>query len=227
MLKKLKVGRPLVSSNNRMSTSVRITRSGRQTRAPSRLSDTFEEVRAKPAVPAPLNLDAATATVLKEGLLVKEASDSLMAASENVLKSGDTVLRASDNVKTATDIVLQAAADVVKAYDTVHKIAASVTDTRHSMRSEIMKFIVDEYTFERITDNQRGPGMANTYQEFIFWNANCLDTLSANELVAISTICKMIAKNTIKSVDTEYCSEMTVDSLYFNASGTLCLANPR
>jgi len=216
-----------------MSTSVKITRSGRQTKAPSRLSDTFEEVRAKPAaVPAAVtavtvHLDAATATVLKEGLIVKEASDSVMTASENVLKSGDTVLRASDNVKAATDIVLQAAADVVKAYDTVHKIAASVTDTRDSMRSDILKFLVDDYTFERITDNQRGPGMANTYQEFISWNAKCISELSANELLAISTLCKMIANRTVKSVDTEYCSEMTVDSLYFNAKGILCLANPR
>ena len=218
-----------------MSTSVRITRSGRQTRAPSRLSDTFEEIRvrdpaaAPAAAPAPTSLDlnAATATVLKEGLLVKEASECVMTASENVLKSGDTVLRASDNVKAATDVVLQAATDVVKAYDTVHKIVASVTDTRDSMRSEILKFLVDDYTFERITDYQRGPGMPNTYQEFISWNTKCISELSANELVAISTLCKMIANRKVKSVDTEYCSEMTVDSLYFNPKGILCLANPR
>ena len=187
-------------------------------------------MKAAPApVPAdtPLDLNDTTASILKEGLLVKQASACVMAASENVLKSGDTVLRASDNVKAATDIVLQAAADVVKAYDTVHKIAASVTDTRNSMRSEILQFLVDDYTFERITDYQRGSGMANTYEEFVSWNTKCISELSANELIAISTLCKMIAHRNVKSVDTEYCSEITIDSLYFNAKGILCLVNPR
>jgi hypothetical protein len=219
---------------------------------PARLSDTFEQVRvrsatpaaavpaapaaapaaavpaaAPAAAPAPIVLNYTTAAILKEGLIVKEASECVMAASENVLKSGGDVLQASSNVKAATDIVLQATADVMKAYENVNKIAASVTDTRDSMQVEVLKCLVDVYTFERITDYQRGPGITNTYAEFIAWNTKCVGELSANELVAISTLCKMIARNRIRSVDTEYCAEMSVDSLYFNSKGILCLANPR
>ena len=221
-----------------MSTSVKITRSGRHSMRPARLSDTFEEVRVRTAsvpaaapaaalAPAPIVLNYTTAAILKEGLIVKEASECVMAASENVLKSGGDVLQASSNVKTATDIVLQATADVMKAYENVNKIAASVTDTRDSMQVEVLKCLVDEYTFERITDLQRGSVIANTYAEFIAWNVKCVGELSANELVAISTLCKMIARNRIRSVDTEHCAEMSVDSLYFNSKGILCLANPR
>jgi len=86
--------------------------------------------------------------------------------------------------------------------------------------------MVDKSSFKRMQDvAQMYDGM--TYEQFHAWNAQCINTLSKNELAMLKALCTRLQNGTLALMDLEDCCVFKSDCFYFDTEKRLCIVTPR
>jgi len=88
----------------------------------------------------------------------------------------------------------------------------------------ITKYIVNEYTYERMTEMHDCPW--SSYIEFYDWNIKCLSE-SQDDAIWLHSFCKRVATHKIKLMDEESCSCFSACGFYYDHDKNIVLVNPR
>jgi hypothetical protein len=94
--------------------------------------------------------------------------------------------------------------------------------------SFIMKFIIDNHSFERLNEHQEDSKFAEySYEEFVKFNKKCIEELSKKDLEFLEMLCKNFLNESIKMVDEESFIEWPATNIYFNEDEQLVITHPR
>ena len=91
----------------------------------------------------------------------------------------------------------------------------------------IEKFLIKEYTYERMVCNGCDDLDDMSYEEFIQMNVDHIKTLSPEDYAWTLELCNRISKRSIQLMDEESCANFEADSIYFDKNKRLCIVNPR
>jgi len=91
---------------------------------------------------------------------------------------------------------------------------------------DFVQWIPNEHDFTRMADYS--DTYANmTYQRFVEWNRECLDSATNEQREFVRQICKNIMDGQISLMDLESCVEFTGYGVYFNPGKRICIFNQR
>jgi anaerobic selenocysteine-containing dehydrogenase len=65
------------------------------------------------------------------------------------------------------------------------------------------------------------------YDEFISWNAECIQKQTKEEAVWLDGLCARLSRHRIKTMDMESCSPFVAEGFYFDQHARLIIYNPR
>jgi hypothetical protein len=91
----------------------------------------------------------------------------------------------------------------------------------------IEKFLINEYTFERMLDNDNQDFNGMSYEEFLQMNIDHINTLSPEDHSWTLGLCTRISKSGIQLMDEESCVNFQASNIYFDKNKRLCIVNPR
>ena len=91
----------------------------------------------------------------------------------------------------------------------------------------IEKFLINEYTYQRMVDNGHDDFNDMSYEDFRQMNLDHINRLSPQDYAWTRELCNRISKGDIQLMDEESCANFEADSIYFDKNKRLCIVNPR
>lgn len=92
----------------------------------------------------------------------------------------------------------------------------------------IMSFVVKKCEYDRMIDQEcEGCDLDMSYEDFLDWNAVCVNLLSSKERDVILGLCELIRNKKVRLMDLENCSTFGAHAIYFDKKKKLCIVNPR
>jgi len=96
------------------------------------------------------------------------------------------------------------------------------------MNANILAHLLEDCEFERMQDmNPKNVEGMDDYAAFVAWNARCVADLSDDMRAALTGVCALLKKGTLKMADMEDCGEWGASGFYFNAKKQLVIVHPR
>lgn len=86
---------------------------------------------------------------------------------------------------------------------------------------EIKKCIVNEYTYNRMSDCNW-----DSYSDFYDWSLKCLHE-SQDDAIWLHYFCKLLSNDRIKLMDQESCVTFSAYGFYYDINKKIVLVNPR
>ena len=90
----------------------------------------------------------------------------------------------------------------------------------------ITGMLVDEEMFERMRD-YNADYAEMTFDKFSEWNKACVVTLSEDDRIFVTGLCKRIRQNKLSMMDGEGCGIFNASGIFFDKKMNVCVVNPR
>ena len=91
----------------------------------------------------------------------------------------------------------------------------------------IENFLINEYTYQRMLDNDNDDFNDMSYEDFYQMNLSHINALSPEDRAWTLELCKRISKGGIQLMDEESCARFGASNIYFDKNKRLCVVNPR
>jgi hypothetical protein len=91
----------------------------------------------------------------------------------------------------------------------------------------IERFLIKEYTYQRMVDNGHDDLNDMSYEDFYQMNIDHIKTLSPEDRAWTLELCNRISKRNIQLMDEESCANFEASYIYFDKNKRLCIVNPR